>query len=89
MEQYNFPTVILSGVGSLEEFCKRLLDLKPGKILIVSDQVLKNIGIVEQVTTLLEQHSLEYALFCEAHSNPSEDDVLNGSEVYNDNRKRP
>lgn len=82
MVQYNYPTTILLGQGSLDEFGKRLKTKKHAKILIVADKTLEQIGIVKKLTDILSAQGIAYDLFTDIHPNPIEEDVEKGVIAY-------
>lgn len=82
MNQYNFPTIILSGQGALKEFCERIKDNNFNKSLIVTDGTLKKIGLVKKLTTILTENNISYEVFSDVHPNPDDNDVKNGVELY-------
>lgn len=86
MNQYNFPTIILSGQGALAEFVNRLKAKAHERILIVTDETLKACGLLESLTSLLDARQIAYSVFSETHPNPVEEDVIKGTAVYKDNQ---
>ncbi|MFC1671223.1 iron-containing alcohol dehydrogenase [Spirochaetota bacterium] len=82
MVQYNFPTIMLSGEGSLKAFCAYLEAKNHRKTLIVTDRVLNDLGIVENLTNLLSSCGMEYEIFTDTHPNPIEEDVEKGVDAY-------
>ncbi|CAJ0996407.1 lactaldehyde reductase [Sodalis praecaptivus] len=56
------------------------------KGLVVTDKVLRDCGVVDKVTTLLEDNHLEYALFDEVMPNPTIGVVKRGVEVFRHSR---
>ncbi len=86
MNQYNYPTIILSGQGALAEFVNRLKAKAHERILIVTDETLKACGLLESLTSLLDARQIAYSVFSETHPNPVEEDVTKGTAVYKDNQ---
>lgn len=84
MVQYNYPTTILLGEGSLAEFAKRLNEKKHKKILIVTDKFLEDSGILATVTEHLTRNNIEFAVYSGTHPNPVEEDVDRGVAAYRD-----
>ncbi|MBN2160212.1 MAG: iron-containing alcohol dehydrogenase [Spirochaetes bacterium] len=82
MVQYNYPTIILLGEGSLAEFGRRLKDRDHKKALIVTDKTVEEIGIVKKVTDVIAAAGLQYEVFDETHPNPIEEDVEKGVAAY-------
>jgi len=82
MVQYNYPTTILLGQGSLAEFGKRLKAKKHEKILVVTDKTLEEMGIVKKLTDVLSSQGIAYDLYTDIHPNPIEEDVEKGVIAY-------
>jgi 4-hydroxybutyrate dehydrogenase len=82
MTQFNYPTTILFGEGSLTEAAKRIAALGLKKPLIVTDQTLVKVGIAEKVKKTFTAAGLNCSIFADVHPNPIEDDVIKGTEVY-------
>ena len=84
MNQYNFPTIILSGQGALKEFVNRLKAKSHQRLLVVTDKTLKDCGLLDQLTVLLDEQQIPFSVFAETHPNPIEEDVTKGTAVYKD-----
>jgi alcohol dehydrogenase class IV len=82
MNQYNYPTIILSGQGALAEFVNRLAVKAHERILIVTDETLKVCGLLENLTSLLDARQIKFSVFSDTHPNPVEEDVTKGTAVY-------
>ena len=82
MKQFNFPTVLLYGAGSLEESARRIKTFGFKKPLIVTDKNLVEIGIVEKVSTLLSNVGIEWEVYDGTHPNPIEADCIEGANLY-------
>lgn len=82
MQQFNYPTTIYYGAGSLEAMAKSINKLGLKKLLIVSDPTLEKLGLVKQVADVCSAENIKTAQFCNVHPNPIEDDVLEGIKVY-------
>lgn len=82
MQQFNYPTTIYYGAGSLEAMAKSIEKLNLKKLLLVSDPTLLKLGLVQQVTDVCQAAGLNVVAFCDVHPNPIEDDVLKGALVY-------
>jgi 4-hydroxybutyrate dehydrogenase len=78
MVQYNYPTIILLGEGSLSEFAKRLKDKKHKKILIVTDKTIEELGIAKKISDALSALNIAYDVYADTHPNPIEEDVEKG-----------
>ncbi len=82
MNQYNFPTIILSGQGALKEFVNRLKAKAHQQVLIVTDETLKACGLLAKLTDLLDEQEILFSVFSETHPNPVEEDVEKGTAVF-------
>ncbi len=82
MQQFNFPTLIYYGEGALQKFIDVLAKKNYQKILIVTDKMLVDLGIIKRLTTPLDNQKIPYTLFSDGHPNPIEDDVIKGKQVF-------
>lgn len=85
MKQFNFPTVLLYGEGSLLEAATRLKSLNMKRPLLVTDKTLVELKVVDQVLEALQINGIEAVIFDETHPNPIEKDCINGAKTYLDN----
>ncbi len=83
VKTFHFPTEILCGAGALEAFVARV-ESRPEKLLIITDPVLKEIGLVGRLTRELDAKGLAYYIYSDTHSNPLEKDVEGGLRAYQD-----
>jgi len=86
MNQYNYPTTILSGQGSLKEFADRLKAKSHSRPLVVTDKTIKTCGVLDRLTDLLKEREIRFQVFDEIHPNPVEEDVQKGTAAYRENR---
>ncbi len=86
MQQFNFPTVLLYGEGSLTESCKRMKGLGFNKPLLVTDATLVKLGLIEKVLNELKNENIEAVVFDGTHPNPIEEDCEAGAKVYKENQ---
>ncbi len=82
MKQFNYPTTIYYGEGSLLAMAKSIAKLNLKRLLLVSDPTLLKLGLVKQVADICAAEGLETFSFCDVHPNPIEEDVLAGIKVY-------
>jgi alcohol dehydrogenase class IV len=82
MNQYNYPTTILSGQGALSEFTARLRAKAHTRMLIVTDQVIVSCGLLDQLTRMLGDQGISYEVFSDVHPNPVEDDIEKGAVAF-------
>ncbi len=84
MEQtYGFfmPAVNKMGAGSVADIGSLIKDNKGTKALIVTDNVLVDIGIVEEVTNHIEEADLDFVIFDGVQPNPTVTNVEDGLDV--------
>lgn len=86
MQQFNYPTTILYGEGSIKEMAKRISERGLKKPLVVTDTTLEKVGIVGAVLNELKEFKLQPVVFNEVHPNPIEDDVDKGAASYLKNK---
>lgn len=82
MRQFNFPTTILYGEGSVRELAKRIADRGLKHVFVVTDQTLMKVGVVDVVMAELKERGLRATVFADTHPNPIEDDVDQGAALY-------
>jgi alcohol dehydrogenase class IV len=82
---FSFPTHIVLGEGALQTMAEAIAARKPHRALLVTDQFLVEIGIVREVTAILDQHDISHALFADIHPNPLEEDCDKGIAAYRSN----
>lgn len=85
MNQYNYPTTILSGQGALKEFSNRLKHKSHRQPLIVTDKIIRTCGVLDKLTLLLTEREIRFHVFDEIHPNPIEEDVEKGTAAYQEN----
>ncbi len=74
MHTFAMKTKILSGDGSLD-FIK---SLKADSVCVVTDVTMRKIGVVDEVTRVLEEAGIPYRLFDSVEANPSLETVQKG-----------
>ena len=85
MEDYRriyWPAINLIGPGAVREVVTEVRSLKITKLLVVTDKVLRSIGVVSKVTDLLDEAGIEYVVFDDVKPNPTVANVNNGLELY-------
>jgi 4-hydroxybutyrate dehydrogenase len=85
MQQFNFPTNLLYGEGSLTEACKRIKGFNYQKPLLVTDSTLVKLGIVNKVLEELKINGIEAVVYDQTHPNPIEQDCIDGADIYKKN----
>ncbi|MBA4601892.1 iron-containing alcohol dehydrogenase [Thermoactinomyces mirandus] len=77
-----WPPVNLVGPGSVKLVGEEIKKLGTKKALLVSDKVLNKIGVVKQVTDVLDQSGIAYAVFDDVKPNPTTTNVHDGLALY-------
>jgi len=86
MKAYEFlePSTIIYGENSLEKATDKISQLGR-KALVVSDKVMTEIGNVKKVTDMLEKQKTESILYNEVNTEPEDNFVRRGAEIYKNN----
>ncbi len=79
---YFIPSVTLIGIGAAKEIPAKIASLGGKKPLIVTDKGITAAGITKEITDLLDDAGMPYAVFDETIPNPTDIDVHDGVEVY-------
>lgn len=82
MYSYFIPTVNLMGAGAVSDIGKQSKILGGSKALVVTDKHLIAAGIVEKVTTLLEQSNIDFVIYDQVKPNPTVKNVDEGVAIY-------
>lgn len=83
--KFFMPAISLMGANCLEDAGNQVEELGFKKALIVTDKVLKKIGIVKKVTDVLESKNIEFVIYDETNPNPTVKNVNDGLKVLKDN----
>ncbi|MES0491899.1 MAG: iron-containing alcohol dehydrogenase [Leptospirales bacterium] len=86
MQQYNYPTTIYFGEGSIVALGEKLKAESLKNILLVTDKTLYELGIVQEVLDLLTNSEKQFFIFDKVHPNPLEEDVKKGVQAFRDNQ---
>ena len=76
------PTVNLMGAGCVKEVGERAKILGAKKALIVSDKVLNELGLVDQIAGYVKAAGVETAVYDGTIPNPTDLNVAEGEKVY-------
>ncbi len=79
---YFIPSVTLVGIGAAKEIPGKISALGGSKPLVVSDKGITAAGITKQITTLLQDAGMQFAVFDDTVPNPTDTNVADGTEVY-------
>ena len=76
---FSFPNKIVFGNGTINTLAEQLSAFSLRKILLVTDEGIREAGLADEVTKRLESAQIGYAVFDGVHGNPIETDVLDFS----------
>ncbi len=79
---FSFPNKIVFGNGTINTLAEQLSAFSLCKILLVTDEGIREAGLTDEVTKRLKSAQIDYAVFDGVHSNPIEADVLDGAEIF-------
>ncbi|TLX73496.1 iron-containing alcohol dehydrogenase [Labilibacter sediminis] len=79
------PPLSLVGPGVIADLVDELKSLECNKVLIVTDKILNELGVVKNVTDLMEAQSIEYVIFDDVQPNPTCANVNNGLAIFQEN----
>lgn len=80
------PVVSLFGANVLAELAEQVTSLGGAKPLVVTDQGMTQLGYTKQVTDLLDQAGIAYAVFDQTVPNPTDTNVNEGAAAYTENQ---
>ena len=80
-KQFIMPKRIITGKGALEEG-KKYLNNFGKKVLIITDKVMVQLGNVKVITDILEEEKIEYVIYSEINSEPTDTMIDNGIKLY-------
>ena len=82
--QYNFPTVIRFGPGSINELSDYLIKNNLKHPLIVTDAIVSQLDFFKNTVELLRKKGVAVEIFCDIHKNPVKSDVYKGTDAYDE-----
>jgi len=87
-QTYGFyiPTVSLMGIGCSKESGEQAKALGATKLLIVTDAGLARMGVADLIKGYIEAAGLQAVIFSGAEPNPTDENVRDGIQVYQDNQ---
>jgi alcohol dehydrogenase class IV len=83
IRQYNFPTVVRFGAGSIKELPGHLTANGLKKVLLVTDPVVSGLDFFSTIKSNLSDNNISIEVFSDIHKNPVKSDVLKGREAFN------
>lgn len=79
------PPLSLVGPGVITDLVDEIKDIDCNKVLVVTDKVLNELGVVKQVTDLMDAQAISYVVFDEVQPNPTCANVHTGLKILTDN----
>lgn len=77
-----WPAINLVGPGSVKLIGEEIVKLGLKKALLVTDKVLSEIGVVKQITDVLDASGIKYAIFDQVKPNPTTRNVHDGFAMF-------
>lgn len=77
-----WPAINLIGPGCVKEIGEEIVKLGKTKALFVTDKVLNQVGVVKQVTDVLDASGIAYAIFDDVKPNPTTKNVNDGLALF-------
>jgi len=81
---YSFPTRIEYGPGAMKDFTTIVKESGGKKGLIVTDKGIEKVGTAHQLKEYFTEVGIESVIFSDVKSNPTEENVLEGTKIYKD-----
>ena len=78
---FELPTKIEYGIGSVEQLADIIKGLNAKSVLVVTDTGIRNSGLLERVSSLLDGAKLQYKIFDNVEPNPKDYNVQEGAEI--------
>ena len=80
--QFNFPTIIRFGAGSVDELPAYLLKNELKKPLVVTDPTIAGLGFFKKIIAAIKASGTGVEVFSDIHKNPVKSDVYKGTDAY-------
>ena len=80
--QFNFPTTIRFGAGSVKELADYLKSNNLQKPLIVTDPIVAQLGFFKAIVEDLKAKGISVEVFHDIHKNPVKSDVYKGGDAF-------
>jgi alcohol dehydrogenase class IV len=85
--QYNFPTTIRFGAGSINELGDYLIKNNLSKPLVVTDSTVALLGFFKKVVDDLKKKNLSVEVFHDIQKNPVKSDVYKGTDAFDQTKR--
>lgn len=77
-----WPAINLIGPGAVKEVAIEVKKLGLTRLLLVTDKVLRSVGVVDTVTSILEASGIDFVVFDDVEPNPTCKNVNDGLEAF-------
>lgn len=81
---YTYPTRIEYGPGAMKDFTLIVQEIGLKKGLIVTDAGIAKVGTANELKNYFDEAGIETVVFSDVKSNPTEENVLDGTKIYKD-----
>jgi alcohol dehydrogenase len=78
---FELPTRIEYGIGAVERLAEIIKALNAESLLVVTDKGIRNSGLLERISNLLDASKLAYKIFDNVEPNPKDYNVQEGAEM--------
>jgi alcohol dehydrogenase len=78
---FELPTKIEYGIGAVERLAEIIQALNAESLLVVTDKGIRNSGLLERISNLLDAGKLGYQIFDNVEPNPKDYNVQEGAEL--------
>jgi alcohol dehydrogenase class IV len=85
--QYNFPTIIRFGPGSVNELGAYLSKNGLSRPLIVTDPTVSQLSFLAEIVKDLQSRNISVETFYDIHKNPVKSDVYKGAEIFDEEER--
>lgn len=83
---YSYPTRIEYGPGAMKDFTEIIKERGLKKGLLVTDEGIEKVGTSQTLRDYFKSQNIEIVTFSGVKSNPTDDNVFDGTKVYKDNQ---
>src|SRR6478736_534430 len=87
IHQYNFPTTIRFGTGSVNELGDYLIKNSLSRPLVVTDPIVAELGFFKEIVKQLSAQGLAVEVFKDIHKNPVKSDVYKGTDHWDQTKR--
>ena len=84
-KMFRMPPRVLTGAGCISKVGEEVVNLGSKKVLLITDAILVKLGALEKVDKSLRDHNLDFSIFDNMPSEPTDKDVCEGINAYKKN----